>query len=221
MKTKEELQNVRRSESVQPASSSSPSSSSSSSSDSESDHERSEENSTHSAELQTQDLGNHPEVERLTEAEKNKQLQEKLKVSRRPGEENGPASWACLVSVSRLLREFANNLGISSPSAGPEFRAGTIPVREQEDSERPAPRQKHPGGTRQVQNPAPDPSGQHQAADRRVRGLVGALADPKLSPEGLAKAPHGHARPPEFTKPARASASTRPRLWSRFSSRTL
>lgn len=78
MKTKEELQNVRRSESVQPASSSSPSSSSS---DSESDHEHSEENSTHSAELQTQDLSNHHlEEERLTEAEKNKQLQDKLKV---------------------------------------------------------------------------------------------------------------------------------------------
>ncbi|CAG01235.1 unnamed protein product [Tetraodon nigroviridis] len=77
MKTKEELQNVRRSESVQPASSSSPSSSSS---DSESDHEHSEENSTHSAELQTQDLSNHHlEEERLTEAEKNKQLQDKLK----------------------------------------------------------------------------------------------------------------------------------------------
>lgn len=80
MKTKEELQNVRRSESVQAASSSSPSSSPSSS-DSESDHEHSEENSTHSAELQTQDLSNHhQEEERLTEAEKNKQLQDKLKV---------------------------------------------------------------------------------------------------------------------------------------------
>lgn len=85
MKTKEELQNVRRSESVQAASSSSPSpSSSSSSSDSESDHEHSEhseENSTHSSELQTLDYTNHlEEEERLTETEKNKQLQEKLKV---------------------------------------------------------------------------------------------------------------------------------------------
>lgn len=79
MKTKEELQNVRRSDSVQAASSSSPSPSSSS--DSESDREHSEENSTHSAELQTQDFSNHHlEEERLTEAEKNKQLQEKLKV---------------------------------------------------------------------------------------------------------------------------------------------
>lgn len=72
MKTKEELLNVRRVDSIQPASSSS-------SSDSESDHEDSEENSTHSAELQ--DIGNHhEEVERVTEAEKNKELQEKLKV---------------------------------------------------------------------------------------------------------------------------------------------
>lgn len=79
MKTKEELQNVRRSDSVQAASSSSPSPSSSS--DSESDREHSEENSTHSAELQTQDFSNHHlEEERLTEAEKNKQLQDKLKV---------------------------------------------------------------------------------------------------------------------------------------------
>lgn len=78
MRTKEELQNVRRSESVRAASSRS---SSSSSSDSESDHERSEENSTHSAELQMQDFSNHHlEEERLTEAEKNKQLQDKLKV---------------------------------------------------------------------------------------------------------------------------------------------
>lgn len=75
MKTKEELQNIRRADSVAAASSSS------SSSDSESDHEHSEENSTYSAELQTQDFSNHHlEEERLTEAEKNKQLQDKLKV---------------------------------------------------------------------------------------------------------------------------------------------
>uniref|UniRef100_H2T6H5 Ezrin a n=1 Tax=Takifugu rubripes TaxID=31033 RepID=H2T6H5_TAKRU len=72
VRTKEELQNVRRADSI-PASSSS-------SSDSESDHEHSEENSTYSAELQTQDFSNHHmEEERLTEAEKNKQLQDKLK----------------------------------------------------------------------------------------------------------------------------------------------
>lgn len=76
--------------------------------------------------------------------------------------------------------------GISS--AGPEFRAGTIPIREQEDPERPAPCQKHPGWPRQVQNPAPDPSGQHQAEDRWVRGLVETLTDPKISPKYLMKA---------------------------------
>lgn len=81
MRTKEELQNVRRADSVPAAPSPAPSSSSSSSSDSESDHEHSEENSTYSAELQTQDFSNHhTEEERLTEAEKNKQLQDKLKV---------------------------------------------------------------------------------------------------------------------------------------------
>lgn len=78
MRTKEELQSIRRADSVPAAPSSS---SSSSSSDSESDHEHSEENSTYSAELQTQDFSNHHmEEERLTEAEKNKQLQDKLKV---------------------------------------------------------------------------------------------------------------------------------------------
>ncbi|XP_035465561.2 ezrin a [Scophthalmus maximus] len=56
-----------------------PPSSSSSSSDSESDHEQSEENSTYSAELQTQDINDHhEEEERLTEAEKNERLRKKL-----------------------------------------------------------------------------------------------------------------------------------------------
>lgn len=59
-----------------------PASSSSSSSDSESDHEHSEENSTYSAELQTQGIHNHhQEEERLTEADKNERLQKQLKVS--------------------------------------------------------------------------------------------------------------------------------------------
>lgn len=58
------------------------SSSSSSSSDSESDHEHSEENSTYSAELQTQGINDHrQEEERLTEAEKNERLQKQLMVS--------------------------------------------------------------------------------------------------------------------------------------------
>uniref|UniRef100_A0A7N6B8X1 FERM domain-containing protein n=1 Tax=Anabas testudineus TaxID=64144 RepID=A0A7N6B8X1_ANATE len=54
-------------------------SSSSSSSDSESDHEHSEDNSTYSAELQTQGINDHRlEEERLTEAEKNERLQKQL-----------------------------------------------------------------------------------------------------------------------------------------------
>lgn len=57
-------------------------SSSSSSSDSESDHEHSEDNSTYSAELQTQGINDHRlEEERLTEAEKNERLQKQLMVS--------------------------------------------------------------------------------------------------------------------------------------------
>ncbi|XP_076002851.1 ezrin a [Genypterus blacodes] len=77
MKTKEELQTVRTSNSTPLAPPSS--SSSSSSSDNESDHEHSEENSTCSAELQSQDINDHrQEEERLTEAEKNKRLQKQL-----------------------------------------------------------------------------------------------------------------------------------------------
>lgn len=58
------------------------SSSSSSSSDSESDHDHSEENSTCSAELQTQGINDHrQEEDRLTEAEKNERLSKQLMVS--------------------------------------------------------------------------------------------------------------------------------------------
>ncbi|XP_068436139.1 ezrin a isoform X2 [Clinocottus analis] len=90
IKTKEELHNVMSSTNSTPvqaavvveprAPSPSSSSSSSSSSDSESDHEHSEENSTYSAELQTQEINDHhQEEERLTEAEKNERLQKQLK----------------------------------------------------------------------------------------------------------------------------------------------
>lgn len=78
MKTKEELHSVMSSTNSAPAASSS----SSSSSDSESDHEHSEDNSTYSAELQTQGINDYrQEEERLTEAEKNERLQRKLMVS--------------------------------------------------------------------------------------------------------------------------------------------
>ncbi|XP_070834761.1 ezrin a [Chaetodon trifascialis] len=80
IRTKEELHVVMTSSNSAPtAAPASSSSSSSSSSDSESDHEHSEENSTYSAELQTQDFNDHhQEEERLTEAEKNKRLQRQL-----------------------------------------------------------------------------------------------------------------------------------------------
>ncbi|XP_024124748.1 ezrin a [Oryzias melastigma] len=82
MKTKEELHNVKTTANSAPTAPSptpsSSSSSSSSSSDNESEH--SEENSTYSAELQTQGMDNHhSEEERLTEAEKNQRLQQQLK----------------------------------------------------------------------------------------------------------------------------------------------
>ncbi|XP_069016816.1 ezrin a [Embiotoca jacksoni] len=82
LKTKEELHIVMTSASSAPAPAppaAPASSSSSSSSDSESDHEHSEENSTCSAELQTQGINDHrQEEERLTEAEKNERLQRQL-----------------------------------------------------------------------------------------------------------------------------------------------
>ncbi|XP_029316385.1 ezrin a [Cottoperca gobio] len=81
IKTKEELHSVMSATPSAPAKAhASSSSSSSSSSDSESDHEHSEENSTYSAELQTQDINDHrQEEERLTEAEKNQRLQKQLR----------------------------------------------------------------------------------------------------------------------------------------------
>uniref|UniRef100_A0A3B4FUJ1 Ezrin-like n=1 Tax=Pundamilia nyererei TaxID=303518 RepID=A0A3B4FUJ1_9CICH len=80
LKTKEELHTVMSSANSAPvAEHASSSSSSSSSSDSESDHEHSEENSTYSAELQTQGINyDRQEEERLTEAEKNERLQKQL-----------------------------------------------------------------------------------------------------------------------------------------------
>nr|XP_004540077.1 ezrin [Maylandia zebra] len=81
LKTKEELHTVMSSANSAPVAehASSSSSSSSSSSDSESDHEHSEENSTYSAELQTQGINyDRQEEERLTEAEKNERLQKQL-----------------------------------------------------------------------------------------------------------------------------------------------
>ncbi|XP_071353561.1 ezrin a [Trachinotus anak] len=77
LKTKEELHTVMSSVNSVPAAADP--ASSSSSSDSESDHEHSEENSTYSAELQTQGINDdHQEEERLTEAEKNERLQKQL-----------------------------------------------------------------------------------------------------------------------------------------------
>ncbi|XP_028251768.1 ezrin a [Parambassis ranga] len=75
LKTKEELHSVMSSSNSAPPAAPA----SSSSSDSESDHEHSEENSTYSAELQTQGINDYrQEEERLTEAEKNQRLQKQL-----------------------------------------------------------------------------------------------------------------------------------------------
>ncbi|KAE8290314.1 Ezrin Cytovillin Villin-2 p81 [Larimichthys crocea] len=80
IKTQEELHSVMNSAPAAAPASSSSSSSSSSDNESEHEHEHSEENSTYSAELQTQDINDHrEEEERLTEAEKNERLKKKLK----------------------------------------------------------------------------------------------------------------------------------------------
>ncbi|XP_059209344.1 ezrin a [Centropristis striata] len=81
IRTKEELHSVMASPNSAPVEKqASSSSSSSSSSDNESDHEHSEENSTYSAELQTQGINDHrQEEDRLTEAEKNERLQKQLR----------------------------------------------------------------------------------------------------------------------------------------------
>ncbi|RVE56900.1 hypothetical protein OJAV_G00210660 [Oryzias javanicus] len=80
MKTKEELHNVMTTANSAPAAPSPSPSSSSSSSSSDNESEHSEENSTYSAELQTQGVENHhSEEERLTEAEKNQRLQQQLR----------------------------------------------------------------------------------------------------------------------------------------------
>ncbi|XP_056151303.1 ezrin a [Lampris incognitus] len=78
LKTKEELVMVMTTAAT-PAVAPAASSSSSSSSDSESDHEHSEDNSTYSAELHSQEIDDHcQEEERLTEAQKNENLQKQL-----------------------------------------------------------------------------------------------------------------------------------------------
>lgn len=51
------------------------------------------------------------------------------------------------------------------PSTGPELRAGRSPRRQEEDPERHAPRRERQSRPRQVQDPASDPYGQHQAED--------------------------------------------------------
>ncbi|XP_057715575.1 ezrin a isoform X4 [Corythoichthys intestinalis] len=76
VKTQEELRTVMSSAPLVPPMATA----SSSSSDSESDHEHSEENSTYSAELQSQGINDHRlEEDRLTEAEKDERLRAKLK----------------------------------------------------------------------------------------------------------------------------------------------
>lgn len=62
-------------------------------------------------------------------------------------------------------------LHISSP-LGLDVRAGSGSGWIQEHPERPPSLWERAGRPRQIQNPATDPTGQHQAEDRRVRSLV-------------------------------------------------
>lgn len=65
----------------------------------------------------------------------------------------------------------------SSPSlpSGLDLRAGSRTRRIQEHPERPPSQRERPGRPRQIQDPATDQAGQHQAEDRRVRGLIKSL----------------------------------------------
>lgn len=65
---------------------------------------------------------------------------------------------------------------------GPDLRAGTGTWRNQEHQKRHPPQwQRHPR-PRQIQDPTTDPTGQHQAEDRRVRGLIKKKIKNKPSP---------------------------------------
>lgn len=70
-----------------------------------------------------------------------------------------PRSWAVMQCSSLSLCLFC---------PGSEFRVGRGPWWYQENAERHAPCWEREGRQRQVQNPAPDPAGQHQAAYRWV-----------------------------------------------------
>lgn len=56
--------------------------------------------------------------------------------------------------------------------SGPDLRAGSGAWWIQEHPERPSSLRERPGRPRQIQNPATDQTGQHQAEDRRVWGLI-------------------------------------------------
>lgn len=91
--------------------------------------------------------------------------------------ETPPSGLSILYWYSTIIqRQIHHRLTVNQPeflpSTGAELRAGRSPRREQEDPERSAPRRERPSRPRQVQDPASDPPGQHQAEGWWVWGLV-------------------------------------------------
>lgn len=153
-----------------------------------------ENNNTHSADLLVEGFNDHRnEEERLTEAEKNERVQKQLKVRNLKSEasfisqiceiaaQTGPNLSPCPAPESNRFLFLRHTFVLHSNAAcllllsGPDLRAGSGTWRIQEHPERPPPLGEHAGRPRQIQDAATDPTGQHQAEDRRVRSLIGGL----------------------------------------------
>lgn len=87
---------------------------------------------------------------------------------------NGLLLWQNYISgsVCRVCSSHASSLPLPS---GPDLRAGSGTWWLQEYPERPSSLWERPGRPRQIQDPATDQAGQHQAEDRRVRSLIRSL----------------------------------------------
>lgn len=129
--------------------------------------EEDETNAEASAELLSEGVTSHrSEEERITEAQKNERVKKQLQVEQ-PAGYKLPVTTAASSLVTMVRRP--DILLIFSPGLGSELRVGRSSRWYEENAERHAARRERQGRKRQVQNPAPDPPGQHQAAHRWVR----------------------------------------------------
>ncbi len=90
-------------------------------------------------------------------------------------------SFLCCFSLFSFLLVITLSSLLLSDLSDIEFRVGPGQRRNQEDAERCATRRERESGPGQIQNAAPDPTGQHEAAHRRVRVHV-KTAPPSLRP---------------------------------------